>query len=106
MANRICNQCGNQTWCDCHNENCSICNPPIMSYNTRMHKAFEITALVHKGQDRKNPYGVPFISHCFAVYYLVEQYTNDENILIAALLHDAIEDNTEIGEASLTYSPC
>lgn len=73
----------------------------VMQYSIRKHKAFEVAALVHKGQNRKNPYGVPFVSHCYAVHYLVSLYTNDEDTLIAALLHDAIEDNLEIGVSAV-----
>ena len=97
MPVKICKECGNEVWCDCYSENCNICGPYKPYYNVRLHQAFEAASLVHKGQERKNPVGVPFVSHCFAVYDLVHQYTNDEDTLIAALLHDAIEDNEEIG---------
>ena len=38
---------------------------------------------------------VPYVSHLFAVMYLLSRVTGDEDLLIAALLHDTIEDVPE-----------
>ncbi|HEV2403308.1 MAG TPA: HD domain-containing protein [Candidatus Saccharimonadales bacterium] len=36
--------------------------------------------------------GVPFVTHLFGVSYIVRQLTEDEDVHIAALLHDTLED--------------
>ncbi|MGH7238126.1 MAG: HD domain-containing protein, partial [Candidatus Saccharimonadales bacterium] len=36
--------------------------------------------------------GVPYITHLVAVCHIVEQLTDDENVHLAALLHDVLED--------------
>lgn len=58
----------------------------------REKQAWEFAKQAHKGQVRKfigKPY---FDAHVQKVNGIVKQYTNDEDLLIAALLHDVIED--------------
>jgi len=58
----------------------------------REKQAWEFAKQAHKGQIRKfinKPY---FDAHVQKVNGIVKQYTNDEDLLIAALLHDVIED--------------
>lgn len=45
----------------------------------------------HKGQSRKMS-GTPYILHPFEVAGIVATMTGDEDVMIAALLHDTIED--------------
>lgn len=45
----------------------------------------------HEGQVRKYS-NVPYVEHCFAVARIVEQFTDDEEVIVAAILHDTIED--------------
>lgn len=47
----------------------------------------------HKDQNRKYS-GQPYFTHCTNVAKLVQDYTYDENIIAAALLHDVLEDTT------------
>lgn len=56
-------------------------------YATRLH-----------GEQRRKGSGVPYISHLIAVCALTIEYGGDEDEAIAALLHDAIEDQG--GEAA------
>ncbi|MFA6518884.1 MAG: HD domain-containing protein [Candidatus Shapirobacteria bacterium] len=50
-----------------------------------------MAATQHDGQYRKD--GVtPFIIHPFEVAMIVSEYTNDEDIISSALLHDVLED--------------
>jgi (p)ppGpp synthase/HD superfamily hydrolase len=62
-----------------------------MGYSTRVTKAFELAATLHRDQERKGE-GVPYLTHLMAVAALVGEYGGDEDQVIAALLHDAAED--------------
>lgn len=57
----------------------------------RLHKAILFAAEAHEGQFRKGK-NVPYISHPFSVAAIVANYTKDEDIVIAALFHDVVED--------------
>ena len=60
---------------------------------TSMVKAFEIARLAHANQTRRS--GEGYISHPLAVAKIVADIGLDETTIVAALLHDAVED-TEI----------
>lgn len=53
-------------------------------------KAMYFAQEVHRGQKRDD--GQPFITHPIEVARILEQVTDDENLIAAALLHDVIED--------------
>ena len=57
----------------------------------RLNDAYLYAAGLHAGQERKNT-GRPYIGHLMGVCALVMQYGGDEEQAIAALLHDAVED--------------
>lgn len=57
----------------------------------RFERALIFATRLHEGQRRKGS-GVPYISHLLAVCALTIEYGGDEDEAIAALLHDAIED--------------
>jgi (p)ppGpp synthase/HD superfamily hydrolase len=57
----------------------------------RFDRALEYASDLHREQRRKGS-GVPYISHLLAVCALTLEYGGDEDEAIAALLHDAIED--------------
>ena len=56
-----------------------------------MQKAFRYAAQKHAGQTRKQT-AVPYLSHLMAVTSLVLEGGADEDMAIAALLHDVVED--------------
>jgi guanosine-3',5'-bis(diphosphate) 3'-pyrophosphohydrolase len=58
-------------------------------------KAADAAARWHVHQRRKGPAEEPYINHLLEVAMLVAEATggNDTNLVIAALLHDAIEDS-------------
>lgn len=58
---------------------------------SRFEQALVFAAQLHKDQRRKGS-GVPYVSHLLAVAALVIEHGGDEDEAIAALLHDAIED--------------
>ena len=57
----------------------------------RLQKAFRYAAEKHAGQTRKQT-AVPYLSHLMAVTSLVLEGGGNEDIAIAALLHDVVED--------------
>lgn len=54
-------------------------------------QAMNQAARAHRQHIRKGT-DIPYISHPFAVMYLVSQVTSDRETLIASLLHDVLED--------------
>ena len=63
--------------------------PPRLG--ARLQKAFRYAAEQHAGQTRKQT-AVPYLSHLMAVASLVLEGGGDEDLAIAALLHDVVED--------------
>jgi GTP pyrophosphokinase len=72
---------------------------PIVDYYQQFHpkapiepivRAYEVAAEAHTGQLRKS--GEPYITHPLAVATICARYGMDETTLVAALLHDAVED--------------
>jgi (p)ppGpp synthase/HD superfamily hydrolase len=63
--------------------------PPRLG--TRLQHAFRYAAEKHAGQTRKKT-AVPYLSHLMAVASLVLEAGGDEDMAIAALLHDVVED--------------
>lgn len=57
----------------------------------RLQRAFRYAAKWHDGQTRKST-AVPYLSHLMAVASLVLEAGGDEDMAIAALLHDVVED--------------
>lgn len=57
----------------------------------RLDQAMRTAAIAHRDHKRKST-DIPYIVHLFSVMTLVSQETHDEDVLIAALLHDTLED--------------
>jgi (p)ppGpp synthase/HD superfamily hydrolase len=64
-------------------------DPPKLG--PRLRRAFGYAAEKHAGQTRKQT-AVPYLSHLMAVASLVLEAGGDEDMAIAALLHDVVED--------------
>ena len=62
-----------------------------MRLSSRFESALIYAAQLHAAQTRKAS-GVPYVAHLLAVASLVIEHGGDEDEVIAALLHDAIED--------------
>ena len=62
-----------------------------MPYSPRFDDALTFASQLHRGQLRKGT-NVPYVTHLLAVASLVGEHTDDEDAVIAALLHDAVED--------------
>jgi (p)ppGpp synthase/HD superfamily hydrolase len=57
----------------------------------RFMRAFVFAAAKHAGQTRKTT-SVPYLAHLMGVASLVLEFRGDEDLAIAALLHDVVED--------------
>ncbi len=62
-----------------------------MRYSERFENAFLYANRLHANQSRKGA-GVPYIAHLMLVAGIVADYGGYEDQVIAALLHDAVED--------------
>jgi len=61
-------------------------------YSYRIELAIRAASILHKDQIRKGSVPIPYVSHLFAVATILIDYTKDEDVFIAALLHDTLED--------------
>jgi (p)ppGpp synthase/HD superfamily hydrolase len=61
-------------------------------YTYKIEQAIKAASLLHQDQLRKGPMELPFFTHPISVMTILRDYTDDENTLVAALLHDTVED--------------
>jgi (p)ppGpp synthase/HD superfamily hydrolase len=54
-------------------------------------KAIQKASVLHKGQLRKAEQ-IPYVSHLYSVAWILSEYTQDEDLIVAAFLHDSVED--------------
>lgn len=62
-----------------------------MHITPRLHHALSKASILHFQQKRKGD-GSPYIMHPFAVALILSHHTEDEDLVIAGLLHDVLED--------------
>ena len=67
-------------------------NHKIMIHTPKIERAIHKAAVLHRHQIRKGKDELPYITHLFSVFVILAEYTEDEDILIAGLLHDTLED--------------
>jgi len=74
-------------------------------YEGKIFQAVRFASEKHKHQKRKVS-GHSYIVHPMMVYHMTSLYSEDENTLIAALLHDTVEDtDTELEEIEENFGP-
>ncbi|MFN3188625.1 MAG: HD domain-containing protein [Candidatus Paceibacteria bacterium] len=61
-------------------------------YTYRIEQAIRAAAVLHYEQKRKGSMPYPYITHLLSVAFILQEYTDDEDVLIASLLHDTLED--------------
>lgn len=61
-------------------------------YSYRVEQAIRAAAILHKNQLRKGSTPLPYITHLMAVTLIISDYTDDEDTIVATLLHDTLED--------------
>jgi guanosine-3',5'-bis(diphosphate) 3'-pyrophosphohydrolase len=64
-------------------------SPPFLS--SRIEQALRVATAGHAGQERKGS-GVPYVEHVVAVAWILDRAGFNEDVVIAGLLHDLIED--------------
>jgi len=69
-----------------------------MNENQTILSAARYAAEKHAGQKRKGAAGEPYVNHVIEVAHLVSTATDDVNVIVAALLHDVIEDTDVTAE--------
>lgn len=63
-----------------------------MHYSYRIEQAIRAATILHKDQVRKGDVPYPYVTHLYAVALIAADYTDSEDIIVAALLHDTLED--------------
>ena len=61
-------------------------------YSYRIEQAIRAAAVLHKDQLRKGSMPFPYVTHLVATAFTLIDYTDDEDVIISALLHDSLED--------------
>ena len=61
-----------------------------MIYNAQIERAIKKAATLHRAQNRKGEDDLPYVTHLFSVAVILSQYTSDEDVIVAGLLHDTI----------------
>ncbi len=61
-------------------------------YSYRIEQAIRAAAVLHKNQLRKGSMPFPYVTHLVATAFTLIDYTDDEDVIISALLHDTLED--------------
>jgi (p)ppGpp synthase/HD superfamily hydrolase len=73
-----------------------------MIHTARIRKALQFAARRHNGQLRREADPLPYITHPVSVALLLADEGAEENTIIAALLHDTVEDTETTAEQLLT----
>ena len=55
-------------------------------------RAIQKASLLHRNQERRGAPNFPYITHLFSVAAILSNYTRDEEVIVAGLLHDTLED--------------
>lgn len=62
-----------------------------MIYSEQVNKAIKTATQLHDGQFRRGS-TIPYIAHPFAVAIMTQKYVDSEEVFIASILHDVLED--------------
>lgn len=73
----------------------------IMILTHRLQYAINEAARLHRDQHRRDTLKTPYITHLVGVMILLSSVTHDEDILIAGLMHDSLEDIPDYTEEKL-----
>ncbi|MCF7843814.1 HD domain-containing protein [Candidatus Gracilibacteria bacterium] len=63
-----------------------------MLFTSRINEAIKLASHLHRNQIRKDNNKTPYISHLVSVAMILREVTDDEDIIIAGLMHDSLED--------------
>ena len=66
----------------------------MIEFSPRLHRALDLAARAHEGQVRKDPdMAIPHVAHVAAVGFLLAGHGFEEDVVVAGLLHDVLEDS-------------
>jgi (p)ppGpp synthase/HD superfamily hydrolase len=66
----------------------------VIAFTPRLHCALDLAARAHEGQVRKDPdVAIPHIAHVAGVAFILGSHEFDEDVVLAGLLHDVLEDS-------------
>jgi len=71
-----------------------------MFLTERIEKAIVKATVLHQKQRRKISHA-PYITHPYSVAFLLAHYVDDEDVIVAGLLHDVLEDIPNYSEKEL-----
>lgn len=72
-------------------------------YEGKIFQAIQFISYKHKNQTRLC-FEYPYVTHPLMVFHMVSQYSDDEDVHLAALLHDTVEDtDTSLEEIENTF---
>jgi (p)ppGpp synthase/HD superfamily hydrolase len=63
-----------------------------MRFTKRINTAIKRSAQLHRDQVRKDKEYTPYITHLVSVAILLSSVTEDEDVIVAGLMHDSLED--------------
>ena len=63
-----------------------------MTLSPRINQAIRLASHLHRNQLRMDSLKTPYVSHLFSVAFLISSATDDEDTIIAGLMHDSLED--------------
>jgi (p)ppGpp synthase/HD superfamily hydrolase len=63
-----------------------------MTFSPRINEAIKLASHLHRHQTRKDLNSTPYASHLFSVAMILSTVTDDEDVIIAGLMHDSLED--------------
>jgi len=63
-----------------------------MILTPRIDDAIKLAAHLHRNQTRIDKNSTPYITHLVSVAIIISEVTDDEDIIIAGLMHDSLED--------------
>ena len=65
----------------------------MLPFTRRIHTAIDLAASAHRDQARKDrDRPIPYVAHLFGVACLLAEFGFDEDVFVAGLLHDVLED--------------
>jgi (p)ppGpp synthase/HD superfamily hydrolase len=74
--------------------------------NERLHRAIDLAARAHAGQTRKDrDLKIPYVAHVYGVAMLLARHGFPEDVVIAGLLHDVLEDSPAFSAEVASFGP-
>src|SRR3989338_8965246 len=70
-----------------------------MIYTPLIQKAISFAIEIHKSKKRKGK-DIPYITHPLSVAMILARVSKDENVIVAGILHDTIEDCVPYGSVT------